>query len=233
MSRSSLRRLLTVAASTAVLAGVAAPSPALAGDFFFSKSSGTQVFTSWLEIGDENDALAGNAHFGEMFVEDRGRGRAFVSATIFDVQCEEGVDPYLPDFGGHGEGALDEAPAEDQCSVVGLRFLHEEQVTFRIDRKLTSATLTGTLAVGDDHGGVTGSVPVDITWVGVGSTYSERMSGTFTDEYGTYSYRYTFSGRDADVVEGSRIGQMVFDDEAGEGSQSHFGKYRESSRSRG
>ena len=230
MSRSSLRRLGTVAASAAVLAAVAAPSPALAGDFFFSKASGTIATTTWLEMGELPAAAnaPGNAHFGDLFVEDRGNGRAFVFGTVYDVQCEEGVAPYNPG-GGHGE----EPPADGPCQLLGVRFIDGGTVKFTVDRKLTKATLTGTLAVGSGHEAPTGPGPaVDITWTSVGASYTSRESGTFVDEFGTSSYRYVFTGREAVVSGGSRIGPMIFDDEAGEFSDSELGKYRSSDRQR-
>ena len=230
MSASPLRRLATVTSSAAVLAVVIAPSPALAGDFFFSKSSGVQVSTSWLEIGELPAAanVPGNAHFGELWVEDLGSGRASVWGPVFDVECEDGVTPYLPG-GGHGEPAPEDGP----CRLVGTRFVDGGQVTFTVDKKLTTAKLTGTLAVGSGHGeGPTSAPPVSITWTSVGNTFSERQSGTTVDEYGTYTYRYDFTGRDAILAPGSRIGPMVFDDEAGESSESLLGKYRSSSRQR-
>lgn len=231
MSSSSLRRIVTVAASTVALgAAVAAPSPALAGDLFFAKSSGTIASTTWLEVGELPAAAnaPGNAHFGDLYVEDLGNGRSSVFGTVYDVQCEDGVAPYLPG-GGHGE-----PPAEGPCELLGVRFIEGGQVTFRIDRKTTRATLTGTLAVGSGHGeGPVGAPPVDITWVGVGDTYTSREEGSGSDEYGSYRYRYTFTGRDADIAAGSRIGPMVFDDEGGEYSDAQLGRYRSSDRSRG
>jgi len=229
MSASSLRRLTAVTAAAAALA-VAVASPATAGDLFFSKSSGTQVTTTWLEIGELPPAAEapGNAHFGQLWVDDLGNGRASVFGTVHDVQCEGGVTPYLPD-GGHGEPA----PADGPCRLLTTRFVEGGQVTFTVDRKLTTAKLTGTLAVGSGHGeGPTSAPPVSITWTGVGATYSERQSGTTVDEYGTWTYRYDFTGRDAVVTPGSRIGPMVFDDEDGEYSESLLGKYRSSDRQR-
>ena len=231
MSRSSLRRLATVAASTAVLAAAVAPAPALAaGDFFFSKTSGTQVSTTWLEVGELPAAAnaPGNAHFGELWVDDLGNGRAQVFGTVYDVQCEAGVTPYLPG-GGHGE----EPPEDGPCDLALVRFIEGGTVTFTIDKKLTRATLTGTLAVGSGHGeGPVGAPAVNITWTGVGPTYTERVSGVTEDEFGTSRYRYTFTGRDAVVGAGSRIGPMVFDDEAGESSYAQLGTYRSAERSR-
>jgi hypothetical protein len=229
MSASPLRRLTTVTAAAAALA-VAVPSPALAGDLFFSKSSGIQVTTTWLEIGELPEAAnaPGNAHFGDLYVEDLGNGRARVFGTVFDVECDEGTTPYLP-AGGHGEPA----PADGPCQLLGTRFVEGGQVTFTVDKKLTTARLTGTLAVGSGHGDTTGSPAVDITWTGVGDTHSDRQSGTFVDEYGNWTYRYDFTGRDAVVTpRSSRIGPMVFDDEAGEYSGSLLGRYRSSDRQR-
>ena len=67
-------------------------------------------------------------------------------------------------------------------------------------------------------------------WTAIGDTYSQRQSGAVVDEYGTWSYRYDVTGRDAAVAAGSRIGPMVFDDEAGEHSESLLGTYRQSDR---
>ena len=238
VSRSVLRRACGVTLTTvAVTTMVAAPTPALAADMFFSRSSGTVASTSWLEIGELPPAAnaPGNAHFGELQVEDLGRGRARAFGLVFDVQCQDGVTPYLPG-GGHGGGPVPPGaePPVETCVLQGVRFIEGgSALTFTIDRKLTSATLTGALTVSSGHGeGPVGAPPVNITWTGVGSSYSSNESGSFTDEFGTYSYRYSFNGRDANIAAGSRIGPMVFDDEAGESSTGQLGSYRESSRSR-
>jgi hypothetical protein len=224
MSGSSLRRLLSVAATTAALGAVALPSPALAGERFFSKSSSTVVSTSWLEVG-QLPGVDGNAHIGELQVEDLGRGRARVFGYVVDLTCADGQVPSIP--GGHGE-----EPVEGACAVAGERFVEGGQVTFTIDKKLTAATLTGTLAVGSGHGDPTVSPPVNITWTGVGATYSEKVTDSGVDEFGTYRFSYSFTGRQAVVGQGSRIGAMVFDDEAGESSEAQMGTQRSSSRSR-
>ena len=227
MSRSSLRRrLVTLAAASAAVTVVAA-SPATAGEMYFSKSSSTIVSTSWLEVG-PLPGVAGNAHIGDMQVEDLGRGRARIFGVVYDLTCAPGQVPSVPG-GGHG----DEPPAEDACTVEGKRFIEGGSVTFTVDRKFTKATLTGSLAVGDGHGSPTAAPPVNITWTGVGSTYTVRESGTSVDEFGSYTFRYTMTGRDATVAPGSRIGVMGFDDEAGEGSQAQMGNQRSSSRFRG
>lgn len=225
MPAPSLRRLLTVAASTAALAtAVAAPSPALAGEMFFSKSSSTVVTTSWLEVG-TLPGVRGNAHIGDLQVEDLGRGRARVFGFVVDLTCAPDQVPSVP--GGHGE-----PPAEDGCVVEGERFVEAGRVAFTIDKKLTTAKLTGTLAVSSGHGGTSANPPVAITWTGVGPTFSEKVTDSGVDQFGTYRYSYSFTGRQAVVGAGSLIGGMVFDDEAGESSQAQMGTQRSSSRSR-
>lgn len=238
MSRTLLRRGLAVTCTTvAMTVVVAAPSPALAADMSFSRSSGTVASTTWLEIGELPAAAnaPGNAHFGELQVEDLGRGRARAFGIVYDVQCQDGVTPYLPGGGHGGEPAPPEgeAPVEG-CTLELVRFIDGGSgLTFTVDRKLTRATLTGTLAVSSGHGeGPTGAPPVDITWTGFGDAYSNTQSGSFTDEYGTYSYRYSFTGRSAAIAAGSRIGPMLFDDEPGESSTGQLGSFRESTRSR-
>jgi hypothetical protein len=223
----TLLRLGVTALSTATLSAVAlVPSPAMASSMYFSKSSGTFASAKWLEVG-ALPGVAGNAHFGDMRVEDLGKGRARASGIVFDVQCEAGVEPYNPG-GGHGG-----PPAEGPCQSVGERFIDGGTLTFTMDRKFSTARLTGNLAV-QSHGTGSASTPkVDMTWTGTGDVFSERSSGTFTDEYGTSSYRYTFSGRNATIEAGSAIGAMVFDDEPGETSVARLGSYREVSRGRG
>lgn len=229
MSRIPLRLATVAVAAAAVPALVAAPASA-GGDMFFSKSSGTTVSTTWLEAG-VIPGVAGNWHFGDLFVEATNRGRAQAFGTVFDVTCPEGIAPQNP--GGHGDAAPPEE--EPACVLEGIRFLDASpsQLTLSIDRKRTTATLTGQLSVGDGHGSSTAGPRVDVVLNSVGSTYSSTERGTSTDEYGTYTYRYSFSGRDAVVAAGSRIGPMVFDDEPGESSAAIMGAFRSSSRLRG
>ena len=230
MSR-TLLRLGVTALSTAALSAVAlAPSPALAGgSMFFSKSSGTTAAVSWLEMGELPAAAnaLGNAHFGDLYVEDLGRGRARAFGTVYDLQCRKGVVPERPD--GHGDEVTSRG-----CTLVGTRYVSGGSgLTFSIDRELTKATLTGSLSVGDAHGeGPVGTPPVNITWNGAGDLQSYSDSGRFTDEFGTYTYRYSGTSRPALVGAGSRIGPMVFDDEAGESSSADMVSYTSSSRQR-
>ena len=227
------RRLATLLAVALTVFGLLSSS-AFAGSMYFSKSSGTMASTSWLEVGELPPAAnaPGNAHFGDLWVESLGKGEAYAFGTVYDVQCEEGVTPYLPG-GGHEASTVDEPEEPGGCELLGVRFMEGESLQFSIDRKLTTATLTGTLAVGSGHGeGPVGTPQVNITWNGVGSQYKSTESGYYTDEYGTYRYRYTFAGRDAVIAPGSNIGPMVFDDEVGEWSTGQLGTYRSAERFR-
>ena len=229
MSR-TLCRLAVAAASAAAVSLVAlVPSPAVAGSLFFSKSSGTTATISWLEMGTLPAAAnaLGNAHFGDLFVEEMSRGRARAFGTIYDLDCQPGVVPQRP--GGHGE-----QPTVPGCKLVGTRFLSGGTgLSFSIDRTLTTAKLTGSLSVGDAHGeGPVGAPPVSIVWKGYGDLRSFSDSGRFTDEFSTYTYRYSMTGRSATLAGGSRIGPMIFDDEPGESSTADMGRYRSSDRSR-
>jgi hypothetical protein len=234
MNHTPVRRLLMAAVSAAAAAAtVAAASPAVAADLFFAKASGQYAAASWLEVGELPAAtgVAGNAHIGDLWVEDLGKGRARVFGTVVDLDCEEGVTPYLPGD-GHG-GPVPEEPPSDGCTVVTQRFIEGGDLTFVVDRKLARATLTGTLAVGSGHGAPTTSAPpVNITWVGTGATTTSRQSFSFTDEFGTHTSRYSSTDRTADIAAGSRIGPMVFDDEAGEFSSAVIGSFRSLDRSR-
>lgn len=226
----TFRRLAVTTATTAAVSALAlVPSPAMASSMFFSKSSGTTAAVSWLEMGELPAAAnaLGNAHFGDLYVEDLGRGRARAFGTVFDLQCKKGVVPTRP---GHGE-----EPTTRGCTLVGTRYVEGGTgLTFTIDRELTKATLTGTLSVGDAHGGEgpVGTPPVSITWTGAGALEPYSESGRYTDAYGTYSYRYSGTRRSATIAPGSRIGPMVFDDEQGESSTADLGSYSSSSRQR-
>jgi hypothetical protein len=223
MFRPLVRRLLTVVVAMLTLGVVAGPSPALAASMFFSKSSGTVASVSFLEVGEEA-GVEGNYHFWDLQAEDLGRGRAQVFGNVFDVQCEAGVDPYLPGW----EGA--EPDPSGGCDVVGFRYVEGSTVSLSIDRKLSSARLTGTVNVYIEDSPTPVATTVDLTWTAVGDTSTSRESGRYTDSYGTYSYRYTFTGRNA-AVSGS-IGSTTVGDEDGEVVYGQLGKYRSADRSR-
>ncbi len=227
------RAVGTLAALTAAFMALST-TPASASSMFFSKSSGRTATASWLEVGTLPGDIPGNFHFGEMQVEELSRGGANVWGIVFDVQCPNGVFPDGPPGGGHGE--KDEEPVDNPCETVGVRFIDGGNVTFTMDRKLTRATLTGTLNVVGGHGDpdappqAPATPPVNMTWTGVGDTSTSVNSGRGSDGTTTWSYRYSFSGRSA-VVSG-RIGAMIFDDEPGEYSFAEMGSYKSVDRER-
>lgn len=243
MNRTPLRRRLlaaTVVAAAATL--TAAPSAVAAPDVTYARHSGHQASVNWLEIGELPPAAGapGNAHFGDLFVEDLGGGRADAFGQVADVQCEPGVTPYLP--GGHGPGGpIGPVPGEpvpgepgpaEGCVLLGMRFMQGGDLTFTIDRRLNRATLSGTLAVGSGHGAPTAAPPVKISWVGVGPMMRSRHYGTTTDQFGRHTFVYRSTSREARVAAGSLIGPMVFDDEPGEQSAAQLAKYQSLDRSR-
>ncbi len=240
MSLSLARSGRALGAVAALTAGFMAltTTPASASSMFFSKSSGRTATASWLEVGTLPN-VAGNFHFGEMQVEELSKRRANVWGIVFDVQCPKGTIPGGPPGGGHGK---EEEPDDNPCETVGVRFIEGGNVTFTMDRKLSKATLTGTLNVVGGHGDpddpenpdappqAPATPPVNMTWTGVGDTSTSVNSGRGSDGTTTWSYRYSFSGRSA-VVSG-RIGVMVFDDEPGEYSFAEMGSYKSVDRER-
>ncbi len=224
MKLSAVRRrtvVVAVAALTTLTVALSA-TPATAGSMFFSKSSGRTASADWLEVGTLPGGVPGNIHFGFMQVEDLGGGRANVFGVVDDLTCPNGVIPGGPG-GGHGE------PVESECTYEGARFIDGGDVTFTMDRKFRSASLTGTLAV-FGHDGPAGNPGVAMTWTGVGNTFRSVESGRYDDGTNSGSYRYSFTGRDAGVS--GNIGAMVFDDEVGEYSNAQMGSYRSVSRDR-
>lgn len=219
MSARSLRRgavICSVAATTAL--GLAV-TPASASSMFFSKNSGTLVSADWYEIG-ELPGVEGNAHLGGLYAEDLGGGNANVFGWVDDFQCEAGEDPF---GGGHGDGGA--------CDYVGSRFIEGGDVTLTLDKKLSSATLTGSLVVNGGHGeGPIGTPPVNLSWTGIGGIAKETTTSTFKDENGSYSFRYSSTGRQAELS--GSIGPMIVDDVEGEYSSGRISSYRSLDRSR-
>ena len=156
-------------------------------------------------------------------MEDLGRGSANIWGFVDDLTCPDGVIPDGPG-GGHGEPG-----PEEECNYEGSRFIENDTTTFTMDRKFETATLTGTLAV-FGHDGPAGNPAVNMTWTGIGDSYRSVESGRFTNGTSTYTYRYTFSGRNAQVS--GNIGAMVFDDEDGEWSFAQMGSFRDAYRER-
>jgi hypothetical protein len=230
MSRSVSRRLGT--AAVAVLAGlalVATSGPAQAATKSSYKSSGRTVTLDWLEVGALPGGVEGNIHFGFMQVVETSKGRATAWGEVYDVECPDGVVPDQPPFGGHGEEP--EGPDELGCTLVDVRWIEGGALTLTMDNKFSSAVLGGTLNV-YGHDGPAGNPPVSIRVDGVGGTFKETGSGSYRDQYESFTYTYSFTGRSGQVASGSRIGAMVFDDADGEYSGAQLGSFKETNRSR-
>jgi hypothetical protein len=209
------------AAALAVPLVVATASTAVAGSKWNYRSSGWFASTSWVEVG-ALPGVAGNYHVG--FLDARGDRIVDVFGEVVDWTCPEGSLP--PVGGGHGE-----EPPETDCSQESVRvvFADPAEVTLTVDKKLGSARLVGTLVVSDHEGETQGQPPVDVTWTGFGTSSRQTSYSTYTDDLGVrFTSRITETVRQGDVE--GRIGVMVFDDEAGEGSQGTFGTFRSEDR---
>jgi hypothetical protein len=217
--------LTTKIAAAAVVAAVPlalAAAPAQAGTRWTERSSGSFAETSWLEMG-ELPGVAGNAHVGFLRVE--GDKSPWVFGDITDWTCPDGVMP--PMFGGgHGE-----EPPESECTLESQRFLYNAgPVTLTVDRKLNTATLTGPLEVANHDGGTSASPMANITWTGVGSTFTNTTYDKSTDDAGNrYTTRRTETAREG-TLSGS-IGAMGFDDDADDQAFGYFGTFKTASTS--
>ncbi len=231
ISTTSIRRALGGVAVAAASATVLTAAPAQAApNMTFEKSSGRIASTEWLEVGTLPGGVPGNIHFGSMWIESSGKGQPSVYGDVIDMTCPDGVIPEGPG-GGHDLEKPDHGVEEPDngCITEGLRFIDGGNLTFTMDRKLTRATLTGTLNV-FGHDGPAGSPPVNMTWTGLGDLSKTVEAYSWTDGSYTETSRYNSTGRDAQVS--GRIGAMVFDDVAGEYSSAWFGTYRGVYRSR-
>lgn len=229
MTRSVARHVsVALAVAFTLLLVALSAAPASASSMWFSRTSSNFASSSWLEVGELPGGVPGNIHFGSMYIEDLGNGNANIWGQVFDLTCDPGVIPDGPG-GGHGELSEEEPPAPEGCVHEGVRFIGGGDVVFRMDRKFTKATLTGTLNVFGHEGGPSGTPGVDMTVTGFGDTYKETSSGRVTYGDETYSYRYTFSGRSATVT--GNIGAMVFDNVPGEWSEAQMGSQRQMDRS--
>lgn len=205
--------LAAAACATAPLLAIAAPAEA--STRWQLRSSGAFAQVDWIERGQLN-GVNGNVHLGNLRVE--GDRTAMAFGVITDWTCPEGE---LPEGGGHGE-----PPAEGGCQLESERFLFGDGVTLSVDRKLTSARLTGTLTV-ENHGGE-GNVatpPVDITWTGNGGTSTSTFQDSYTDGNGAkYLTKRTEVWRGADVT--GSIGTMGFADDADDESFGSLGTFK-------
>ena len=224
----NLRAGLVAGALSAVLVTTVPASPAAASSMGMFRSSGTVASADWVEFGALPGGIEGNVHVGSLFVDVSSRSNTYVFGDVADWTCPEGE---RPPQGGHGHFFEEEPEPETNCELESIRFIFADSsmVSFTVDKKLTSARLTGNLSVADHDGeGGAASPPVDMTWTGTGDLYSSKESGTFRDGGTTERYRYSFSGRDAEVD--GRIGAMGFSDDADDESSGQLGTYKSASR---
>ncbi len=219
-TRTLTRASVAVAAALTLVAG--AGLPASASTKFMSKDSGEFASVQWTEYGTIPN-VGGNVHTG--YLDARGNSRSLEAfGFVEDWDCDPGESPY---GGGHG----DEGEEEFGCDFVSFREFYgdEDQLTLTVDRKLDSATLTGTLSAFDPHGGPTGAGPgVNIIWTGVGSTYASKWSESFTAD--GIRYRSTYSDTNREAVVTGQIGVMGFADDADDESYGWFGTFKSSTK---
>lgn len=217
------RPLAAVAAVAATVSLAATPSGAAAPDIFFSRTSGTIASANWIETDPiaPGQSPVGNTHVGFLTVEAGGSSSpTFVFGAVEDYDCDPGEVP----GGGHGGG-------QGTCDPIGVRFLDGQDVTFTVDRKFTSARLTGTLRVSAGHDGTPlATPPVDMTWTGVGDLSKSTSIFRYVDETSAFYSKEVRNGRTATVA--GRIGPMNFTDDPDDVSAGFLGTYKVVSRSR-
>lgn len=211
-----LRRVATLIVVAATALAMTA-APALAGSRSLYKESSRAAQTDWIQVDGTptGSSALGNVHVGFLYVYETSPGKGDAFAYIDDFDCEPGE---LPDGGGHG---FEEEPSG--CEYVGSRWADGFGLTFQIDRKLTTARLTGQLTVyggGHGDGGVIGRPNADIVWTGVGALIKQTSSWTYNDGTTTYSDRYRSNDRSA-VMSGN-LGPMGFDPDLSGGLISKF-----------
>lgn len=224
-----LARPLAVASAASLLL-LSTTGPALAADRWTYRSTNTYASTQWVELGGLPGGVLGNVHVG--YLEAYGTTNTDVWGSVSDWTCPEGELP--PDGGGHGFD--EEEPPPTNCELHSERFIFAESgaVTLTVDRKLTTARLTGVLDVQDHATGAGGRPPVDITWTGTGDLATYSSTGKYTEGGTTTYYKETGSTRQAVIADGSFIGAMGFTDDADDTSTGQLtqGKYYERGSSR-
>lgn len=210
-----LRRITTMIVVAATALAMTA-APALAGSKSMYKESSRAAQTDWIQVDgtDPGTSPLGNVHIGFLYVYEVSSGKGDVFAFIDDFDCEPGKLPY---GGGH------EFEEPSGCEYVGSRVAEGFGLTFKMDKKLTSAQLTGQLTVyggGHGDGGVIGRPMANITWNGVGPLIKQTSSWSYDDGTTTYTDRYRSTDRNA-VMSGN-LGPMGFDPDLSGGQISSF-----------
>ncbi|GGI06107.1 hypothetical protein [Egicoccus halophilus] len=174
------------------------------------RSSGNFASAQWIQVDDVpvgQNPTVGNVHRGWLDVEPSGKDRADVWGWIEDFDCEPGE---LPGHGGHG--FEEEEPSG--CVHVGERWIDGYDVSFTMDKKLSSARLSApagviTVAGGHGDGDFFAQPPVDMVWNGVGDV--RRSSWRETEKVGRTTYTYSYSSTSREATMSGRFGPMGFD----------------------
>lgn len=213
-------RRITAAVLTLVpLAALAVTVPAEASTRWTFRSANDVASADWIEYG-TLAGVGGNVHVG--FLEARtssSGGEVFGKVTDYD--CDPGE---VPGGGGHGGHVAEPGTLEDEptCDFLGKRFLHGGDITFTVDRKLNTASLTGTLVV-DNHGS-SATPPVDMTWTGFGDVASNTTYERGSEDGYDYVYRFDSTSRAATVA--GYIGGMGFTDDTDDESSGSIARTR-------
>lgn len=211
-----------IALSTSSAVALATIAPAEAGSRWTYRSAGEQIYTEWLELGALPGGVAGNAHWGYLEIDVDATPTGF--GEVYDWTCPPGE---LPPQGGGGPHLTEEEPPPTNCILESVRLVKAEpgDIAVTLDRKLTSATVTGTLSVFDhDGGGTTARPPVNMTLTGVGSLSSSTSYER--GEYDGVKYVYKYESTDRAATIAGNIGAMGFTDDPDDTSSASLSTYK-------
>lgn len=214
-----IKPIRSAVALTAVpLLTLSMAAPAEARSHWIYKSSSTSASAEWIEWG-SLPGVEGNAHVG--FLEVYGSGTDVeLWGKVFDYQCDPGEFP--GGGGGHGEVHAFDEEEPSECDFAGKRLIHGGDVQFSVDRKLTSARLTGTLAVENHATPGSATPPVDMTWTGQGGLFESTYIDEYNEDGERYYSKYEETWRDATVT--GFIGIMDFTDDTDDESWASISK---------
>lgn len=226
-ARTAGHRTVVLTTLLAALMALSALHPVTADAKESSKStySGVAASTYWTQQDNTEVGTTqfGNTHVGFLNAEQTSRDYVNVWGYIEDYDCEPGQEP------GHGGGhGFAEEPEPGQpkngCTHLGERYLENSgDLKLTVDKKLSTATLKGTMLVyGGFHGegGVVGRPLANITWTGVGTTVKSRYTSQWSD--GTSRYSHTYRSTERDATMSGELGPMGFDPALSGGRISSF-----------
>lgn len=136
-----------------------------------------------------------------------------VNGGVEIITCPEGVDPWM-DEGG-------------ECTYSGGYVTAEPgAVQLTMDKKLTKASLTGTIQVYNYADDTVSNEALNLTLTGFGTTVTRKETFNYTDDLGVnYSIRATDTGRQA-TVSGTIAGHDLGDAVAAFGTYKNMEKLR-------